>query len=300
MQRSAEVVGVDIHELNMFLHLSGSLHFGKTSEAVHLSPSAVSRAVKRLEEEVGQPLFVRDRRSVHLTDIGAAFANYARQAVSDWERFRDSLAQDDEELRGELILYASVTATYGVLSDLFTQFRTLHPNVHLRLETGDSANALAKVLDGSADIAVAARPAILPRNVQFLTVTKTPLVFIGPVVACDVKTMINGDPIPWHDVPLILAEQALSRRRVEEWFRRRNIQPSVYAEVAGHEAILAMVRLGCGIGAVPEIVIDNSLFKDDVRKLDIIPSLPPYEVGLCVHLRKINSPVVSAFWSAAE
>lgn len=291
---------MDVHALKLFLHLAGSLHFGKTSEAVHLSPSAVSRAVKRLEEEVGRPLFIRDRRSVHLTDIGVAFVHYAQESVGSWDRFRDSLAQNDEELRGELILYASVTATYGLLSNLFTRFRTIHPKVHLRLETGDSANALDKVIDGSADIAVAVRPANLPKNVQFLNLTTTPLVFIGPVVTCDVTAMINQDPIPWNTTPIILAEQALSRRRVEEWFRRQRIQPNVYAEVGGHEAILAMVRLGCGVGAVPEIVIDNSLFKNDVRKLDVDPTLPPYEVGLCVHMRKINSPVVSAFWRAAE
>lgn len=290
---------MDTYSLRLFLSLAGSLHFRKTSEEVHLSPSAVSRAIKRLEEEVGQPLFTRDRRSVHLTDIGASFVQYARETVEGWERFRDSLVQDDKELRGELILYASVTATYGILSDLFTRFRTLHPRVHLRLETGDSANALDKVINGSADIAVSVRPANLPGNVRYLTVTTTPLVFIGPVVTCDVTTMIDQDPIPWQTTPIILAEQALSRRRVEEWFHRRHIRPNVYAEVGGHEAILAMVRLGCGVGAVPEIVIDNSLFKDDVRKLDVDPSLPSYEVGLCVHKRKINSPVVSAFWKAA-
>ena len=291
---------MDLHALKLFLHLSGSLHFGKTSDAVHLSPSAVSRAVKRLEEEVGQPLFIRDRRSVHLTDVGAAFVDYAKETLDGWDRFQNSLAPDDDELRGELILYGSVTASYGVLSDLFARFRTLYPKVHLRLETGDSANAIDKVLDGSTDIAVAARPSTLPRNVLFLTVTTTPLVFIGPVVMCDVTAMIHQDPIPWNEIPLILAEQALSRRRVEEWYRRRGVQPNVYAEVAGHEAILAMVRLGCGIGAVPELVIENSLFKDDIRVLDVEPSLPPYEVGLCVHMRKINSPVVSAFWKASE
>ncbi|RKZ02610.1 HTH-type transcriptional activator IlvY [Candidatus Fermentibacteria bacterium] len=291
---------MDIYSLRLFLHLASSLHFRKTSEEVHLSPSAVSRTIKRLEEELGHPLFIRDRRSVHLTDTGAAFVKYAQEAVESWEGFRNSLLRDTQELSGELILYASVTATYGVLSDLFTRFRTLHPKVHLRLETGDSANALDKVLDGSADIAVVVRPANLPGNVQYLTVTTTPLVFIGPVVSCEVTTIIDQNPIPWQTTPIILAEQGLSRRRVEDWFRQRRIRPNVYAEVGGHEAILAMVRLGCGIGAVPEIVIDNSLFKDDVRKLEVDPSLPPYEVGLCVHKRKINSPVVNAFWKIAE
>lgn len=291
---------MDTHSLRLFLHLAGSLHFGRTSEAVHLSPSAVSRAIKRLEEEVGQPLFVRDRRSVHLTDTGATFVEYAQSALDGWESFRSAINQDDEELRGELILYGSVTAAYGVLSGLLTRFRSLYPNVHLRFETGDSAIAVGKVLDGSADIAVAARPANLPKDLQFLTLTTTPLVFIGPVVPCDVTTMMDQESIPWRETPIILAEQALSRRRVEEWFRRRRIRPNVYAEVAGHEAILSMVRLGCGVGAVPEIVIENSLFKDDVQRLAVDPPLPPYEVGLCVHLRKINSPVVRAFWNAAE
>lgn len=290
---------MNLHELRLFLHLADSLHFGKTGDAVHLSPSAVSRAVKRLEEEVGRPLLLRDRRSVHLTDAGSDFAEFAQETLERWDGFRNSIAYDTGKLRGELVLYGSVTAAYGVLADLLTRFRTLHPGIHLRLETGDSAVALGKVMDGSADIAVAARPTDLPRHLKFLTVTTTPLVFIGPVVACDVTRMIGENPIPWKTVPVILAEQALSRRRVEDWFREQRIRPNVYAEVAGHEAILSMVRLGFGIGAVPKIVIENSLFKDDVHRIDATPELPPYEVGLCAHMRKIDTPVVRAFWEAA-
>ena len=51
---------------------------------------------------------------------------------------------------------------------------------------------------------------------------------------------------------------------------------------------------------VPQIVIENSLFQNDVQRIDVVPPLTPYEVGLCAHLRKINSPVVRAFWRAAK
>ncbi len=289
---------MDLHGLRLFLHLSNSLHFGKTSQACHLSPSALSRTIQRLENEVGLPLFIRDRRSVSLSDAGHLFRRYARETIDGWEHFRDSLA--DEELRGEIILYGSVTAAYGVLADLFARFRGLHPNIHLRLETGDSAQAIEKIVEGTADVAVAAKPSLLPKNLMFKTITTTPLVFIGPVVACDVTAMTELDPVPWEDTPLILAEQALSRRRVEEWFRTRGFHPNIYAEVAGHEAILSMVRLGCGIGAVPQLVIENSIFKDDVRVLDVEPKLPLYEVGLCVQRGRLTSPVVRAFWNSTE
>jgi LysR family positive regulator for ilvC len=288
---------MDFHSLKLFLHLSNTLHFGRTAEACHISPSALSRTIQRLEDEIGLPLFIRDKRSVSLGDAGLNFKRFAQETIDRWEQFRNSLAQED--LRGELRLYGSVTAAYGVLTDLFSMFRDLYPHIHLRLETGDSAQALEKVVDGYVDVAVAAKPASLPKNLMFKTLTVTPLRLIGPVVACDVTDMIDADPISWEEVPLILAEQALSRRRVEEWFRSHGFKPNIYAEVAGHEAILSMVRLGCGVGAVPELVIDNSIFKGDVRMLEVSPELPPYEVGLCVHRGRITSPVVRAFWMSA-
>ena len=127
----------------------------------------------------------------------------------------------------------------------------------------------------------------------------TPLVFIAPRVKCDVRTMTDGATIPWQDVPMILAEQGLSRRRVDEWFRERGHRAKVYAEVAGHEAILSMVRLGCGAGVVPLLVLDHSSIREEIRILPIEAELDPYEVGLCAHKRKLESPLVRAFWNTA-
>jgi LysR family positive regulator for ilvC len=99
---------------------------------------------------------------------------------------------------------------------------------------------------------------------------------------------------------MILAEQALSRKRAEAWFRSIGVHPRIYAEVAGHEAILSMVRLGCGVGVVPKIVYDNSMFRDEITILDVDDELEPYEVGLCVHKRRMNAPAVRAFWHIAD
>jgi LysR family positive regulator for ilvC len=99
---------------------------------------------------------------------------------------------------------------------------------------------------------------------------------------------------------MILAEQALSRKRAETWFRRIGVKPNIYAEVAGHEAIIAMVRLGCGVGVVPKIVYDTSTFRNEIQILPVEADLTPYEVGLCVHGRRLTSPVVRAFWEIAE
>lgn len=291
---------MDFYELRLFVSLSNSLHFAKTSRECNISPSALSRVIQRLEDETGQRLFDRDNRKVSLSPAGLAFRAFAVDTMDRWEHYKDAAQEKETVLQGDIHLYCSVTAAYGVLAPLFERFRKLYPRIHIRLQTGDAANAIEKVQAGTADVTVAARPDTLPKNLIFKAVAATPLVFIGPVVACDVTAMLDRtSPPDLRHIPMILADQAISRKRVEVWFREKGIKPNVYAEVAGHEAILSMVRLGCGAGVVPQLVIENSLFKDEIRIIDVKPRLKPYEVGLCVHKRRMASPIVRAFWDCA-
>jgi LysR family positive regulator for ilvC len=99
---------------------------------------------------------------------------------------------------------------------------------------------------------------------------------------------------------MILPESGISRDRVNQWFSRRHIQPRIYAQVAGNEAIVSMVSLGFGIGVVPQIVLDNSPLADRVRVLPVSPALEPYEIGLFALERKLRSPLIRAFWSLLD
>ena len=72
---------MDYDGLRMFLELSRSLHFLRASRACHVSPSTLSRAVQRLEQETGAVLLERDRRSVRLTAEGGRFAEHARDTL---------------------------------------------------------------------------------------------------------------------------------------------------------------------------------------------------------------------------
>lgn len=291
---------MDLHALRAFRALAATLHFGKAGRDCYLSPSGISRTIRRLEEEVGRPLFLRDHRSVRLTPAGERFRQFAQDVLDRWERFRESLAQEQAVLRGELALYCSVTASYSVLAGLFTRFRRRYPEIHIRLQTGDEADAVEKVRSGEADVTVAARPARLPESLLFKIITLTPLLFIAPTVPCDVTALTGGGEIRWAEVPMILSERGLSRRRVDAWFAARGLRPRIYAEVSGHEAIISMVRLGCGVGVVPRLVLDQSSLREEIRELAVDPLLEPYAVGLCVHRRRLASPIVEAFWNTAE
>ena len=97
---------VDIPSLKLFITLARNLHFGKTSEEMHLSPSAVSRAVQRLEDQLGHSLLVRDNRSAQLTEEGQIFLEYALEVVKRYEALQQSLSGHSDVLRGQLSLFA--------------------------------------------------------------------------------------------------------------------------------------------------------------------------------------------------
>jgi LysR family positive regulator for ilvC len=286
---------MDIRAIRIFNHLAHSLHFARTSRACNLTPSALTRTIQRIEEELGVPLFRRDNRRVALTPAGEIFKQYAEETELRWQLLLQELA-DDQTLRGELSLYCSVTAATSILPRVLGAFRAAHPGVQIKLQTGDAAEALDRIKNGEAQVTIAAVPEHLPPSVIFIELAQTPLVFIESAHNHDFAVS-SGDTIDWHTTPVILAEQGLSRTRIDQWFRDKGIKPEIYAEVAGNEALLAMVSLGCGVGVVPELVLEKSPLKDQVRIFEVSPALTPFTIGACTLEKHLALPVVRAFWT---
>ena len=169
---------MDLRDLKMFLHLAESRHFGRSARAMHVSPSTLSRQIQRLEEDLGQPLFVRDNRTVTLTEAGEELRIFAQQTLLQYQQLRHTIDQQGPSLSGELHIFCSVTAAYSHLPPILDRFRAEHPSVELKLTTGgrsgsrhcrETRNAAGGggVLDagesgGSADCPGAALPGAQP------------------------------------------------------------------------------------------------------------------------------------------
>jgi LysR family positive regulator for ilvC len=294
---------MDYDALRLFLHLSRTLHFLRTSRDCHLSPSALSRTIQRLERQAGWPLFERDRRSVRLTPAGSRFAEHARDTLERWERLRHDLAGRRDTLSGTIAIFASVTACQSFLPELLSDFRQRHPNIHIQLETGYAADALERLAEGRIDVSVAAIPPKMPRALVARAVLHTPLVFAAPRAACEVERLCHRRSLPWAELPIVLPSSGQARESADRWFRRRRVAPRVYGELPGSEAILALVSLGCGVGIVPRIVLEESPLASKVRILDVDDggdALGEFRVGVCTQRKKLTSPLVRALWESFE
>lgn len=289
---------MDYKDLRVFLAVSAAQNLARAGQQLHMSASTLSRRVTRMEEEAGAQLLNRDRGPLTLTPAGELFRQHAEQTLAAWESLQSAVDTNVSDMQGSLTLYCSVTASYSFLADLLARFRERYPKVDLRLHTGDAAESIPRAESGDADVVIAARPEQLPDGLTFRTMASSPLLFIAPRALGTVPEIAQAE-IDWSKVPMVLSESGLARSRVNQWFAARGVEPSIYAQVSGNEAIVSMVALGVGVGVVPELVLQNSPLASRVRVLSVRPELEPFAIGLCAQTQRMNEPLLQALWTTA-
>jgi LysR family transcriptional regulator, positive regulator for ilvC len=287
-----ENIIMNTEKLKAVVVLAEMLNFSRAADQLHMSPSTLSRLVNQMEQELNVALFVRNNRSVKLTDAGRRCYEYAKSALAEFYRLQQELMQANNVLKGDISIYCSVTASYSFLHEILAQFRQEYPQIRFLLHTGDHAQALERITQGQEDVAIAAKPDVLRHGIVFKPITQSPLVFIESAQS----PSRPADTVNWQELPLILPEQGVGRVRIDRWFAQQGIRPLIQAQVGGHEAIVSMVSLGFGIGLVPSVVVDNSPLAKQVRQFCIQPDIKPYEVGVCVLEKRLKNPLVQAFW----
>lgn len=287
------------HDLAAFLHLSESLHYARSAQALHMSPSALTRCIQRIEAELGQPVFQRTKRSVALTRAGALFQDYARAQLAARAHLNEALAAESSAPTGELRIACTVTACHSVLPKLLARFRARYPGIHLQLSTSDAARCMQRLENDEVDVAVVPEPDDPARALRFVRLAYTELSFIAPSADRDLIRRARLGGKHWDGLPVILPRRGLDRERIDAWLEQHGARPDVYAEVEGNEAILAMVALGCGVGVVPELVRKDSPLRRKIEPLSV--SRPPrgYPVSLCAKSRTLARRTAAALWELA-
>ncbi|QOQ70179.1 HTH-type transcriptional activator IlvY [Photobacterium damselae] len=290
---------MNLKNLQHFIHLAESKSFTVTAQKTHISLSALSRVIQRLEQELEQSLFIRDNRSVELTAAGKELLPVAISIVEQWHQLKIQLSTDQHLLRGKLTLFCSVTASYSHLPQLVTELRQTHPQIEIQLLTGDPAQAIEKVLNDEADIAIAAKPKHLSNKLTFIKFDQVTLTVISPLLVGQSLQPTHQISAQWQTLPFILPESGTARDHSNDWLRDNQIDPTIYAQVAGHEAIVSMVALGCGVGIAPDVVIDNSPMKDRVFKHSD-QNIKPLALGLCCKKSRAHEPLLAALMQLCQ
>jgi DNA-binding transcriptional LysR family regulator len=145
---------MDLDLLRCFDAAATTLNFRSAAERTHLSPPAFSDSIRRLEQQLGAPLFVRSTREVALSDAGRQLLPMARQLLADVEKLFQVARAPGERGRYELILGTRYELGLSWLCPLLDSLERNHPERAIHLRTGDSPELLAHVERGEIDAVI--------------------------------------------------------------------------------------------------------------------------------------------------
>ncbi len=260
---------MEMSQLRTFRVVAETLSFTRASERLHLTQSAVSHQIKALERELGEPLFIRAKRGVKLSQAGKVALEYAERILEDAEALRERLRGRDATPVGRVRAAAATQAFVHLFAELFESFMRTHEGVELSFRTTVSTEqTVADILNGAADVGFASLPVYSPA-LQVTELFEDELMLVvghGHRLAREKEATVE-------DIKrerLILFERGASiRRATDVFFRSVDFSPELALESNDTYFIKLMVEHGLGLSLLPAWAVRDEVGAGKLAQLRI-------------------------------
>lgn len=244
-------LGFDLVDLRLFLHVveSGSITAG--AARAHLALASASARIRGMEQRLGTPLLLRERRGVRGTAAGCALAGHARLLLQQEQRMRGELRQYAQGLRAHIRLLGNTAAAAEFLPEALGAFLVAHPDVDIELEQRPSAAIVQALAHGEADLGIIADSAdsgllqAFPFRRDRLVAVLPPS---HPLLAYD--SLALADLLPCDFIGL--AAGTALHEHLEGHAARLGARLRHRVRVHGLDAVCRLVADGAGVGVVSE------------------------------------------------
>lgn len=258
---------MDLASLQVFQMVVRERSFSRAAEKLYRTQPAVSIAVRKLEDWVGQPLFVRGSGARTLTDAGLLLSEYADRMLN----LREEISKGMKELRGlergQLALGVNESSIHALLPVL-DRYRELHPGIHVRVHRVFSRDVPRELLNHHLDIGIIS---YLPEEreltaIEFHRDSLALIVWPGHRLAkkSDVDIHdLEGETFVAHIV------ESPYRLRVVQTFARHRVPLRMELELPTIESIKRCVEMKRGVAIVPRMCVEREVAQGHLRALEI-------------------------------
>lgn len=258
---------MDLAALQVFQMVANERSYSRAAEKLFRTQPAVSIAMRKLEDWVGQPLFVRGSGARSLTDAGVLLLEYAERMLNMREEIRKGLRELRGLERGQVSLGVNESSIHALLPSL-DRYRHLHPGVQVRVHRVFSREVPRELLNHQLDIGVIS---YVPEEraltaAEFYRDALVLVVWPGHRLAkrreVDV-TALGEEVFVAHIV------ESPYRQRVVQLFAKHKTPLRMEVELPTIESIKRFVEMKKGVAIVPRMCVEGELARGDLRELKI-------------------------------
>ncbi len=256
---------MDLASLQVFQTVVREKSFSRAAEKLFRTQPAISISIRKLEEWVGQPLFVRGSGARTLTDAGALLLEYADRMLNLREEIRKSMRELRGLQRGQVSLGVNESSIHALLPAL-ARYREIHKGIHIRVHRVFSRDVPREVLSHHLDIGVIS---YIPEEtelsaVEFYRDNLTVVVWPGHRLAkrreVDIADL-GEETFIGHIV------ESPHRQRVVQLFARHHVPLHMEIEMPTIESIKLFVEMKKGVAIVPRMCVGPEIAQGILREL---------------------------------
>jgi LysR family transcriptional regulator, hydrogen peroxide-inducible genes activator len=244
---------MEMHQIRYFLVLCEELHFTHAAERCNVTQPSLTRAIKALEDELGGPLFHRERANTHLSELGKVVKPYLQDVYCGSENARRKAREFTSDKTMPLRLGLMCTIAPNHLLDFVKAVQVHHPAVRLQITDAAAPKLRDSLLAGDLDAAIYAMPTAAPDDrLHYMPLYRERFVIVMPPD----HRLAQQKAVRVRDLD---GERYLSRANCEYdapatkiFDERRANCETVYASERD-DWILAMAAAGLGVGFMPEL-----------------------------------------------
>src|SRR5256886_5911723 len=258
---------MDLSQLEVFLAVAREGRFSRAAEKLHRTQSAVSQSIRKLEDEIGEPLFDRSSRDGLLTDAGHVLQEYAERLLNLRNDAQEALVELRELHKGKLAIAANeFTALY--LLPVLAEFRRLHPMIKVTVQRALGSHIPDDVLRHNSELGVLTYD---PQESQLRSVVVylDELIFVVPPSHPLAGERQGGFPELGAESFVAHIVSSPYREKVIQTFKRHKAPLHMDIELPTLQAIKRFVAMGNGVGLLPEISVENELARGELVRIPV-------------------------------
>jgi DNA-binding transcriptional LysR family regulator len=284
---------MELYALEVFLTIANEKSFSRAARILFRTQPAVSLALQRLEQELGEKLIDRGPKDFTLTDAGRTVLDYARRFVSLHQELDNSLAELRDNSSGRLTIGANESTTLYLLRHI-ERYRELYPKVKVTIRRSLSSKIPNELLDGNLELGVISYDPGGDRLKSKVIYSDSLAFVVSPHHRLAHRKSISIEDL---GAETFIAHNVISpyREVVVRTFRDRKVPLQMEIEMPTIETIRKLVQSNLGVAFLPRMCVEQEIEQKLLCELQVREMHLERKIRLVYPTRRALSHAAKAF-----
>ena len=282
-------MNINFELYRIFYVVANKKNITKAAEELFISQPAVSKAIKKLENNLGGKLFNRTKKGVVLTEEGKEFYNYIKVALeyinNAENKFNDLINLET----GTIKIGVSATLTKYFLTPFLEKFHDLHPKINIQIDTNITKVLFHKLKNGLLDLVILNLPYKKENDIKIVKCRDIQDIFCANKNYQNLKNKkLSLNEL--NNYPLVLqAKSSNTRTFLDDVAKENNVTLNPSMELASYSLVTEFTKIGFGIGYLTKEYIQDELKNKNLFKIKLKEKIPKRSIGIAYSNKNLPS-----------